>query len=192
MILYKYRSLDNFKNFIDIVLNNRIYASKYFELNDPMEGLYIYNEGTINEDMVREIKSEKSQLKICSFSQTPKSTLMWSHYANGHKGVVIGVKVKPNHEVHTVNYGGLSLVKHAHQNGSHETAKSILTHKLEAWDYEEEKRIFVENGNYADVKIEKIILGSRITSVDKKLVKGIVAKINPEIVITESDVEKIV
>lgn len=35
---YKYRSLDNFRNFIDILVNKRLYGAKYDSLNDPFEG----------------------------------------------------------------------------------------------------------------------------------------------------------
>jgi len=41
MILYKYRSLVNFERILDIILNQRLYCSKYDELNDPFEGLFI-------------------------------------------------------------------------------------------------------------------------------------------------------
>jgi len=44
-MLYKYGSLNNFKYFVDIILNNRPYASPYFDLNDPMEGYYSYPNG---------------------------------------------------------------------------------------------------------------------------------------------------
>jgi hypothetical protein len=36
---YKFRCLQNLKHFIDIILNKRLYAPRYDELNDPMEGL---------------------------------------------------------------------------------------------------------------------------------------------------------
>ena len=40
--LYKYRSLTNLKRLIEIVLESKLYASRYKELNDPMEGYYTY------------------------------------------------------------------------------------------------------------------------------------------------------
>mgnify|MGYP001801434879 FL=1 len=47
-LLYKYRSLENFKNFVDIILKNRLYAATYKDLNDPMEGKYYYKEGRLD------------------------------------------------------------------------------------------------------------------------------------------------
>ena len=37
-ILYKYRSLDNWKFVLDIFLNKRLYAASFYDMNDPMEG----------------------------------------------------------------------------------------------------------------------------------------------------------
>lgn len=48
---YKFRSLQNLKRFIDIILNERLYASRYNELNDPMEGVYLTN--PLNGNIIR-------------------------------------------------------------------------------------------------------------------------------------------
>jgi Protein of unknown function (DUF2971) len=39
-------------------------------------------------------ESHKKSLKICSFSETPDSITMWSHYANQHKGFCIEYSVE--------------------------------------------------------------------------------------------------
>ncbi|CAM4487953.1 DUF2971 domain-containing protein [Alteromonas australica] len=191
-MLYKYRSLANFKNFVDIILNNRIYAAPYYDLNDPMEGLYTYDEGAINEEMVEKIKGEKGKLRICSLSRRADSTLMWSHYADSHRGVVLGIEVNKKYEVRPVTYEGLSYVKHATRFGGHETAKNVLTCKLEPWAYEEEERVFVSDGQYASVTIEEVVLGSKMDTRTKSLVKKLVAKINARILVSEANVQTIV
>lgn len=192
MPLYKYRSLENFKHFVDIILFNRIYAAPYFELNDPMEGIYFYNENSVNKAMVRKIKGEKERLGICSFSRTSLSALMWSHYANAHKGVVIELEVNPKNTIHPIKYEGPSYVEHAMSHGSHQTAINILTHKSESWIYEEESRVFVKKEKFLGVNITKVILGSRISQEDKKIVKNLIEKINSGIIVAESSMEKIV
>ncbi|WP_433924749.1 DUF2971 domain-containing protein [Vreelandella sp. 21] len=189
---YKYRSLENFKNFVDIVLNNRIYAAPYFELNDPMEGLYTYDSGAINSELVRKIKGEKTKIRICSLSRRFDSTLMWSHYADSHRGVAIGVIVHPKHEIRSVTYEGLSYVQNATKHGSHETAKNVLTCKLEPWAYEEEERVFVTDSNYIDVTISRIFLGSKMDTRTKSLVRNLVSKLNPDIQVDEANVAEIV
>ncbi|MCF2861207.1 hypothetical protein ABMY44_03380 [Pseudoalteromonas sp. Cnat2-41] len=189
---YKYRSLENFKNFVDIILNNRIYAAPYFELNDPMEGLYTYDAGTINRELVEKIKGEKTKLRICSLSRRPDSTLMWSHYADSHRGVVIGLVVDNKHEMRPITYEGLSYVQNATRNGSHETAKNVLTCKLEPWAYEEEERVFVTDSNYVDISISQILLGSKMDTRTKSLVRNLVNKLNPNIEVHEANVAEIV
>lgn len=36
----KYRSLDDFEYFVDIIVNQKLYVAEYTTLNDPMEGHY--------------------------------------------------------------------------------------------------------------------------------------------------------
>lgn len=40
-LYFKYRSLANLRNFLDILINKRLYMAKFTELNDPMEGAYV-------------------------------------------------------------------------------------------------------------------------------------------------------
>ncbi len=55
--LYKYIILINYKLFIDIILKQRLYASKYKDLNDPMEGQYYYQEGELRREIREKILS---------------------------------------------------------------------------------------------------------------------------------------
>jgi hypothetical protein len=94
-LLYKYRSLTNFKSFVDIILRNRLYASLYKEMNDPMEGQYYYRQGEYDPRTLRTIRDEKQNLRVCSLSRNNHHELMWSHYADGQRGVAIGVAMIP-------------------------------------------------------------------------------------------------
>ncbi|GAB3275533.1 hypothetical protein GCM10027297_10530 [Parahaliea aestuarii] len=156
-----------------------------------MEGLYTYDEGSINLEMVKKIKGEKTKLRICSLSRRSDSTLMWSHYADGHKGVAIGLVVNETYEIRPVRYEGLSYVQNATNYGSHETAKNILSCKLEPWFYEEEERVFVTDSSYIDVSIKSILLGSKMKGRTKGLVKKLVQNLNPDILISESNIDTV-
>lgn len=130
-MLYKYRSLRDFKFFIDIILKQRLYSSPYFELNDPMEGQYLYNRGELSKELVQAIKGEKEKFRICSLSKEPEHPLMWAHYADGHKGVVIGVTVnKDKYDVRPVIYSDELPNINTGTYISLETAKDILCHKV--------------------------------------------------------------
>lgn len=71
MTLYKYRSLDNVKRLIEIILDKRIYVPRFKELNDPMEGFYTYTKDLL--PYKKEINTLKNEALICSLS---KSNLM--------------------------------------------------------------------------------------------------------------------
>ena len=40
MLLYKFRSLQNLRRFLDILVNKRLYMAHFNEMNDPMEGAF--------------------------------------------------------------------------------------------------------------------------------------------------------
>ena len=183
MVLYKYRGIQNFRFFIDIILKNRLYAAPYFEMNDPMEGRYLYppNSTGLDEDIRRLIKGEKEKIKICSLSSDPENELMWSHYAEGHKGVAIGVKVnEQKYRVKPIVYDGL------HTLGMHnmhpDAAIDILSHKLNVWEYEREVRVFTSGGKTTiDVEVTEVIFGRSTSNQDKGFIKELVSKVNPNI-----------
>lgn len=146
MLLYKYRGIQVFRFFTDIILKSRLFAAPYFDLNDPMEGRYLYNKdsGQIDEDMKLLLKGEKEKIRICSLSRNPDNELMWSHYAEGHRGVAVAVEVdNSKYKVKPIQYDGLHQVGVA--NFHSESAIDVLSHKLDVWQYEEEERVFVYN-----------------------------------------------
>lgn len=183
MLLYKYRGIQGFRFFTDIVLKKRLYAAPYFDLNDPMEGRYLYSQsgGAIDEDMRRLLKGEKEKVRICSLSRDPNNELMWSHYAEGHKGVAVGVEVnRKKYEVKPIQYNGL------HQLGLHNfhgnSAIDVLSHKLDVWQYEKEERVFVrDNRQYVNVKVKEVICGSRMSNQDKGFITDLIEKLDPSI-----------
>ncbi len=194
MLLYKYRSLQNFKYFVDIVFKNRIFAASYSDMNDPMEGYFKYNPDDSSADVINRIKSKKLNIKICSFSRNNNNHLMWSNYADGHRGVAIGVKIDCNkYDVHHVNYDGISHFNICKTNSDLKTAKNILCYKSTQWKYEEESRIFVYNkSGFVNVKIIEILLGTRMVIEDKEFIRKLIFKLNPEITVRDSEIMNII
>lgn len=185
-ILYKYRSLDNFKNFIDIILKNRLFAAKYKDLNDPMEGQYYYQHGELDSVIRQRILDEKGQLRLCSLSRVNNNELMWSHYTNGQRGVAIGVRIdNSRYDVRPIQYNGLANLRN--QDYNNQTAMEILSHKLEIWNYEEEERAFVRDRQFIDVRVEEIITGRAMSNQDFGFLREIVERINPDIQIIKAE-----
>jgi hypothetical protein len=124
--------------------------------------------------------------KICSFSEAPDSMLMWSHYANHHRGFCIEYDLEglsdPNHffrrnlypVLYSSDFYDLGSFVQGLSDGPETRAEfqpmlpllAMLT-KFEGWAYEKEWRLFEEKpGIVADGKKEapipsRIFLGER-------------------------------
>ncbi len=176
-ILYKYRSLDNFEFFVDILVNQSLYATSYKNMNDPMEGIYYAS--SLSRSIINDIRSRKESMNICSLSKERNHPLLWTHYANGSRGVNLGVEITGHNLIkREIIYGGTPLIDDC-INTSH-TALEILTHKLYYWDYEKEVRIFNSNNTQIKVLIKEIILGEKISSHHKKLIKKLANLLIPD------------
>jgi hypothetical protein len=185
-ILYKYKSLENFKNFVDIILKNRLYAARYKDLNDPMEGQYYYKRGELTKEVKDKLLQEKGEIRICSLSRVNNNELMWSHYANGQRGVSIGVEIDRNkYDVRPIQYNGIAYIRD--QDFTQQTALEILSHKLEVWNYESEERVFVYNKHFIEVNVIEIITGRAMSTKDFGLIRELVDRINPSIRIIKAE-----
>jgi len=148
-----------------------------------MEGRYLYaGTDSFDEDMRRTLKGEKAGIRICSLSRDPANELMWSHYADGHKGVVIGID--PNHcncERRPIIYDGIHIF--TRPSLPKMSAIEILSHKLTVWEYEKEERLFIRSGNYVNVVVKELILGRRMRKNDISFLKDLLKHLNPQIVL---------
>lgn len=177
--LYKYRALEPFRFLVDTLLKRRLYAAPYFDLNDPMEGRYIATaDGSIDKDIERLIRGNKEKIRICSLSRNPEIDLMWAHYANGSRGLVLEVGVSDRYDLRPVKYSGPAKVSVNALNPT--TAQDVLSSKLAAWEYEEE-RVFIENSHFVDIELKSIIVGSRMSPQDFSLLSGLAEKLCPEV-----------
>ena len=91
MTLYKYKSLDHFEFFMDLLIKKRLYGATFSELNDPMEGFFISE--NFSETEWEAMREAKKKVRICSLSKTYDNALMWAHYADEHKGCCIEVEI---------------------------------------------------------------------------------------------------
>lgn len=161
---YKYRSLANMKRFIDILMNRRLYASKYLDLNDPMEGFFLYDKN-VPRNVVTKLRDERATTLICSLSKTPFNGLMWSMYGDEHKGCCIKLRVtSPNWEEVEVNYNGIKTVV----TNRNATIQTILGAKSVQWQHEEEVRYINTNPKspYLKIEIDTIYLGAKMSRAD--------------------------
>lgn len=172
---YKFRSLNNIRYFLDILVNNRLYAARYDELNDPMEGAYLIN--GYNENIIRLLKTRKYKTRVCSLSKNYIHTLLWTHYAEGHKGCCIEIIPKNWDTLEPINYvDDLPIVNNDTE------GRELLSYKSKLWKYEEEVRLF-NKSSYCKVDISQILFGYKISDTDYRFYERLIHSINQSIVV---------
>ena len=178
MRLYKYRGFSNIEFALDIFVNNRLYAAKFQDLNDPREGRFVYSRNDFDRFQLQQIRGEKARYKILSLSETYSNMLMWSYYAEGHKGFVVGVEIcDQNVEIERVKYVDKLRIDKSDDN----FAKSALTKKLQLWKHEKECRVLKRNNDFVKVEIKELLFGIHADQRKKELLEKIARKFCPQI-----------
>lgn len=172
---YKYRSLQNLNRILDILINERLYAAKFQNLNDPMEGHYQYN-ADIDKNLKEQILSERDRTLICSLSRRANIGLMWTHYADECRGCCIELRVTSQ------SWREIDIQYRDHLPNL-TSVEDILSVKGKAWSYEDEVRYiktFNENSKmnyYLGIAVSKVYIGSEVSRSDfsfyKQLFEGI-------------------
>lgn len=92
-----------------------------------------------------ELEELKKRFGICSLSSNKNSILMWSHYAQNHTGICIGIEGLENNVVKKVfyetKYPAAKYIKHTPREI---IDKQFFTKSYE-WEYEHEYRIVAQN-----------------------------------------------
>jgi hypothetical protein len=102
----------------------------------------------------------KKYFSVTCFTTKPDNLLMWAHYADHHKGMVIGFNSESNHSfgkfVHPVDYNPKRIeYSIATANiKSNEAIIPILRRKSPEWAYEEEHRLLVPHRS-DEIEVEK-------------------------------------
>jgi hypothetical protein len=169
MKAYKFRSPAQIEFALDVMFNNRLYCADWSQLNDPMEGMFVYSYQSTDETdyskQLDETKRHKRQIKICSLSKTYDCHLLWAHYAAGFSGLAIEVDLPDNSpKIKHVRYGGVFVhVSIASERLPATTAEKILSSKYAEWSYEQEVRILNDNEWYKLARpVRRIIVGHRM------------------------------
>ena len=174
---YKYRSLSNLKRFIEILMNQKLYAGTFEQLNDPMEGYFRYRT-TIPKDILLELKNKKAKTLICSLSKKHNIGLMWSMYADEHNGCCIECSVGLNStwEKVEVDYSENAVLLEKEEDAN---INRILGVKSPQWKYEEEIRYIKESDKkyLLPIAIHKIYLGMKLRPKEVKFYTELIHKL---------------
>lgn len=157
-ILYKYRSLSpdaGRENTLRILTHSEIYFAAPREFNDPLEcqaeiflkekmvGLKDHNDPVLIEESR---KSMREDLRILSLTAVKDDILMWSHYADCHRGVCFGFNAATDDEwfglAEPVTYRDDFPLAEATLHGDGRSIfQAFALSKSSYWAYEEEWRI---------------------------------------------------
>jgi len=198
--IYKYRKINI--DTISMLIKQEIYLAHAIQFNDPFDSII----NILKEQEEHKIVNWPYYGGICSFSRKYDQIQMWSHYAQSHEGICIGLKtlyLKDNYEVLPmrkieskkdigVNINGhkfLSVKNVIYTNkrpnpvpvdnlSNLDCFENILT-KQKYWEYEKECRIIETESckAYFDiVALDSIYFGMKIKKSDKDLLLDIVDK----------------
>ena len=135
---------------LNTIKEQQVKASQLDDLNDPFE-LYSVNmsDRKYRKEFLELKKYMAKKIGILCFSKRWRSPLMWSHYADRHKGMALIFDIKDD-VVKEVKYRknrvNIDVEKDLLNKGiNNSVADKILATKYSQWSYEEELRVFLEN-----------------------------------------------
>jgi Protein of unknown function (DUF2971) len=206
MLLYKYRTFEQFEYLLDIVINERLFCTEYRFLNDPFEGMFhqmkrpfMSFRGNFHPNSRPAIKSPNSidalrpeveNKRICSLSSDCTDVRLWSLYASGHTGVAIEIDIPDCPNLMQVTYEE-SLPDYSTNNLLPITPAEILRSKTKHWEYESEYRI-ISDSDWFPVTgmVKRVLVGNRISNDRFRLLQNFVpSKI--KVIQTLLDYEKV-
>lgn len=141
----------------------------------------------------RVFEDGRSKLGVLCFSKNPENILMWSHYANNHKGIVYEFKPSLFTDKRTSSFTAFPYKVNYPKDKSYEPLSYTLTGdakkeqfayelltKAKDWEYEEEYRMidFENSGNKTFKKdsLISIIFGVRTSDVEIDIMKCLCKK----------------
>jgi len=126
---------------IESIKCQRLKVSLFSDMNDPFELLGVSLKKKSDRSDFYQLKKEVSEeMGAICFSKKWSNPVLWSHYGEKHKGIVLGFEIPTDH-VHKVAYTGDRLEQDL-INGFEENDDSLghklLTTKYEHWSYEDD------------------------------------------------------
>ena len=128
------------KHGLDDIQNRRLKIARIEELNDPFEMWAVAQEDPTLRKAFRKTKNELAQkFGVVCLSLSWDNPLLWSHYADRHRGLVLGFDVDTN------LLKKISYVRNrpSMERINQELAVKLLFTKYIDWKYEKEARIYV-------------------------------------------------
>lgn len=180
----------------------RLKIARFNDLNDPFELLAV---DVASFDLRVGISAKKQQIDsqegLLCFSPTWRNPLLWSHYAEKHRGIAMGFDV-PDERPQRVRYiAGMHKINVTAKSTEQKTIDQLLDRlrytKFDGWAYENELRQFVslegshsQSGLYFvpfsnELILREVILGPRC-DIPIALVRILVQAFKGKVHVTQS------
>jgi len=136
-------------NAVDNLKERRIKISRLEDLNDPFELMWMELPDKEDRKAFRKAKKNISaEYGVICFSKDWSNPVLWSHYAEKHRGVCLGFDIPDDSVIH-VQYTAKRPVWNIRDGFGRVTIDKksmnvLLETKYKAWEYEDEIRILVE------------------------------------------------
>lgn len=170
----------------------RLKVSTIEDLNDPFEFQNNTSEnGSLRRAWHSAIADVFERNGLISFSREWKNPVLWSHYADSHRGIALGFDVVVSHLAaveYTSTRRELGNIENLSRDQKVELIKRATRTKFSHWSYEDEERIFVRLDKidpnkkmyfYAfssEMTLREVILGPRFMGSSEEIRK----LLNPE------------
>jgi hypothetical protein len=176
--------------------------SRYEDLNDPFE-LFAADvgEGSIR-PAVKAMKEHFNQTQgILCFSRTWDNPVLWSHYADKHRGVALGFDISDQHKVEIIYSEDRMPIEYVDNDPARGVAESYVNRlvrtKFKHWIYENEVRLVfgldestLEGGSYFvpfddNLMLREVMLGP-LCEIPIEAVRALVATLHPNVVVRKA------
>jgi hypothetical protein len=180
---------------LDTLRKRRLKVSFANDLNDPFEHLAIeLSDGELRSAMRRALSDQAQIHGLICFSESWRSPVMWSHYAERHSGVCLGFEI-PDECLSEVRYQDARIEYDPEVLESDPEAAKVLMRRLAItkfsdWSYETEWRAFVSLSETTQennlrflpfseqLQIKRIIVGHH-SSISRQQIANVIEDHNP-------------
>jgi hypothetical protein len=132
---------------LEAIRNRRLKIALFDDMNDPFELLGAKPRTRSDSAELRHLKKETSAtLGALCFSQGCGNPVLWSHYADKHRGICLGFDISDD-GAQEITYRGERLreIEKEFLEGENEIlGRRLLTTKFEHWRYEDEVRMILK------------------------------------------------
>jgi hypothetical protein len=179
-LLFKYRSLENWQFLLDILVNNRLYAAPFKDLNDPMERRYYY----FGDEMtsVQETGPSREGWRITRDEGSAQHAHVVVLLGRPYRCRAQARGAEPAaYQIRDVFYDSqIGIGPNSARRPPREVALDILSQKQLSWAHEREVRVFSPQP-FVPIRLREIKVGVKASPTDRELLEVLVRKTNPRV-----------